>query len=77
MWSCNGPVVDKGNLNMTKDNSRYSKLIEGVFLENYKKGAREATFQREDLVKIATKLGVTLPKNLGDIVYREATTDAV
>lgn len=54
---------------MTKDDSRYSKLIEGVFLENYKKGAREATFQREDLVKTATKLGVALPKNLGDIVY--------
>ena len=54
---------------MTKVDNRYSKLIENIFLKNYKKGAKEVAFQREDLISAATKLGVELPKNLGDIVY--------
>ncbi len=49
--------------------NRYSKLIENVFTQNYKKGAHEVLFQRDDLVNTATKLGIKLPKNLGDIVY--------
>jgi len=54
---------------MTNDSNRYSKLIEEIFDQNYKEGAREVAFQREDLVNTAAKLGVKLPKNLGDIVY--------
>jgi hypothetical protein len=54
---------------MANDSNRYSKLIEDIFDQNYKEGAREVVFQREDLVSTAAKLGITLPKNLGDIVY--------
>ena len=54
---------------MTKINNRYAKLIESIFLKNYKKDAKEVAFQREDLIRAATKIGIKLPKNLGDIVY--------
>ena len=29
----------------------------------------ELTFSREDIVRVAKKIGVTLPKNLGDVIY--------
>lgn len=54
---------------MTKDSNRYSRLIETIFRYKYKKGSREVPFRREDLVTTAAKLGIKLPKNLGDIVY--------
>lgn len=54
---------------MAKNSNRYTKLVGKIFEQNYKKGAREVAFQREDLVKTATKLGIKLPKNLGDVVY--------
>ncbi len=54
---------------MAKASNRYSKLIENIFSQNYKSGAQEVVFQRDDLVSTATKLRIKLPKNLGDIVY--------
>ncbi len=54
---------------MATNANRYSKLIENIFLRYYKEGLREVAFKREDLVTAAAKLGVELPKNLGDIVY--------
>ena len=49
--------------------NRYSKLIEDIFHQNYSEGKDEIDFQREDIVKSAERLGIKLPKNLGDIVY--------
>ncbi len=49
--------------------SRYDRLIEAIFLSNYSKGAVVVDFEREDIVRHAGKLKVTLPKNLGDVVY--------
>ena len=54
---------------MTKKTNRYSSLIERIFKQNYATGAIQVPFQREDLIKIATELGIQLPKNLGDVVY--------
>jgi hypothetical protein len=54
---------------MVKAGNRYSKLVEAIFAKNYKDGAQEVVFQRDDLVRTATKLRIKLPKNLGDIVY--------
>ncbi len=54
---------------MEKASNRYAKLIARIFLDHYIKGGREVIFQREDLVHTAKKLGVRLPKNLGDIIY--------
>ena len=53
---------------MTEE-SRYSKIIERIFLSRYRGGAIEVPFERGDLVKAAGELGVKLPKNLGDVVY--------
>jgi DNA modification methylase len=51
------------------DRSRYDQLIEQVFFNNYTEGASEVRFDREEFVAIAEKLGIKLPKNLGDIIY--------
>lgn len=51
------------------DASRYSKIIEQIFLSRYKDGAVEILFEREDIVRVAKKLGIKLPKNLGDVIY--------
>jgi hypothetical protein len=49
--------------------SRYDRLIEAVFLSRFSKGAKAVDFEREDIVRHAAKLGIKLPKNLGDVVY--------
>jgi hypothetical protein len=49
--------------------NRYSQIIERIFLEKHKGGVTELTFTREDIVRIAKKIGVKLPKNLGDLIY--------
>ena len=54
--------------NRSKQN-RYSKIIERIFLEKYKDGMTEITFSRDDIGRIAKRIAVTLPKNLGDVIY--------
>lgn len=53
---------------MVKAN-RYTRIIENIFLSNYKKGAIEVPFTREEIVGTAKELGIPLPKNLGDVIY--------
>ena len=49
--------------------SRYKALIEKIFFGNFRKGAKEVAFEREDLPRAAKALDIQLPKNLGDVVY--------
>lgn len=49
--------------------NRYSALMERVFRDRYKAGATEVLFRREDLTRAAKTLRITLPKNLGDVIY--------
>lgn len=49
--------------------NRYSQIIEEIFFSHFEPGAVEVPFEREDLVRVAKKLGVKLPKNLGDVIY--------
>lgn len=49
--------------------NRYSQIIETIFLAHYTAGAREVTFERQELADTAEQLGLPRPKNLGDIVY--------
>lgn len=49
--------------------NRYAALIERIFRESYQPGMTEIPFSREDLVKAAKALRITLPKNLGDVIY--------
>jgi hypothetical protein len=47
----------------------YASIIEKIFLAKFKPGLREVDFEREDIVKFGGKLKISLPKNLGDLVY--------
>lgn len=50
-------------------NNRYVQLIEDIFFQKYEEGATHVNFLRRDLEKTAQKLGLKLPKNLGDVIY--------
>ncbi|HVQ59872.1 MAG TPA: hypothetical protein VMS60_13275 [Solirubrobacterales bacterium] len=52
-----------------KKPSRYAQIIERVFLDNHKRGAREVEFSRTEFASVAKTLGIKLPSNLGDILY--------
>jgi len=54
---------------MTAEQNRYTKIIEKIFFRYYKEGAREISFEREDIARVAQELKIKLPKNLGDILY--------
>ena len=47
----------------------YSSILEGIFKVKYRAGAQQVDFEREDIVRLAEKLGMRLPKNLGDLIY--------
>lgn len=49
--------------------NRYSQLIEQIFFSHYEKGMVEIVFEREEMVSTSQKLGIALPKNLGDVIY--------
>ena len=61
--------------------NRYLQMIDHIFFEHYHDGDIEVTFEREDLVRAATALHITLPKNIGDVIYsvryRQSLPDAV
>lgn len=52
-----------------KKPNRYSQLLECVFFDNYEEGAQEVPFTRLEFEATAKKLGIGLPKNVGDILY--------
>jgi hypothetical protein len=54
---------------LTKKASRYSAIIEKIFFSKYVRGMREITFEREEMANVVSKLGIKLPKNLGDLIY--------
>lgn len=60
-----------GEKRMPKKNarSRYDRLIEKVFFNNYSDGATEVFFERDEFAAVAKKRRIVLPKNLGDIIY--------
>lgn len=54
---------------MTKRSNRYTKLIESIFQEIYEPGVQDLAFSRTQFSEEAKKLGLEIPKNLGDILY--------
>ncbi|HEC03362.1 MAG TPA: endonuclease [Phycisphaerales bacterium] len=54
---------------MKESKSRYDQLIERVFFDHYTPNAKEVAFDREEFEPVAKRLGIKLPKNLGDIIY--------
>ena len=54
---------------MAKAPNRYAALIGKIFSDRYKDGDTELEFAREDIEHAASELEITLPKNLGDVLY--------
>lgn len=54
---------------MAKRPNRYSALVEKIFLDRYSKGDRLVEFERADIKSAAAELSITLPENLGDVLY--------
>lgn len=49
--------------------NRYAAIIEEIFFAHYKAGEQEFQFARDEIVTVASKLDIALPKNLGDLIY--------
>lgn len=54
---------------MPNSKNRYTQIVETIFFERYTRGAGEVPFERTDIARVAKKLKITLPKNLGDVLY--------
>lgn len=48
---------------------KYSAIIEAMFLDGYTEGATTVSFTRDHLIEYAARLGIAVPKNLGDVIY--------
>jgi len=49
--------------------TRYARILEAVFASHYSEGMTEFEFRRREIEQQARKLGITLPKNIGDLIY--------
>jgi hypothetical protein len=49
--------------------SGYKRIIEDIFLQHHQKGLRSFVFDRSEIVETAERLGLDVPKNLGDVIY--------
>jgi hypothetical protein len=49
--------------------NRYRLLIERIFFGRYRKGDVRVEFERDELIAMAHKLGIDVPKNVGDVIY--------
>lgn len=47
----------------------YAKIIEDIFNNHYTDGTDKVSFTRDDIRDSAKKLGLNVPKNIGDVVY--------
>jgi hypothetical protein len=52
-----------------KARNRYAAIIERIFNSKFQPGLTHLDFKRDELVTIARQLRLTLPKNLGDLIY--------
>lgn len=52
-----------------KAENRYVVIIEKIFFDHWKKGMTNFEFSRTEFEDWAEKLGIDLPKNLGDLIY--------
>lgn len=54
---------------MTREPNRYAQIIAAIFSKYYRESSTEILFERSDIIQAAEELSITLPKNLGDILY--------
>lgn len=58
-----------GSMALRKTVNAYSQIIAEIFARNFKPGMTSFDFDREDIGTVAEELGLSRPKNLGDVVY--------
>ncbi len=49
--------------------NRYSQILEKIFFAHYAPGTTSFMFQRSEIESTARALGISLPKNIGDLLY--------
>lgn len=54
---------------MARPEGMYVAVMEEIFFNHYKKGELEFEFDRTEIVDAAARLGLRLPKNVGDVIY--------
>lgn len=54
---------------MSKEQNRYSAIIEKIFLDRFSEEDTIIPFNRDDINKAAVDLDIALPKNIGDVLY--------
>lgn len=57
------------NEGRTHKPNRYQQIIQAIFDEHYTLGSTGFDFTRDEIVSTADRLGIRLPKNLGDVIY--------
>lgn len=66
---------------MAEPKTAYDAIICDIFARFYKKGATEFIFAREEIAVAASRTGVAMPKNAGDVIYtyryRKALPDEI
>jgi hypothetical protein len=50
-------------------NNRYRVIIEKIFFNHWSNDVTEFEFVREEIETVASELAITLPKNVGDLIY--------
>lgn len=51
------------------EENRYNAIIEKIFFDHYSSGQTSFEFQRSEIKDAAEHLQITLPDNLGDVIY--------
>lgn len=54
---------------MARKPNRYQALIEKIFFDHYEDATTSFIFRRQEIKDAAEGLGITLPDNLGDLIY--------
>ncbi len=47
----------------------YSRILEAIFTQRFRPGLERVDFERREIESVAARLGIPLPKNLGDVIY--------
>jgi len=47
----------------------YARIVLAIFEKHYRKGSDALEFERKEISDLARALGISIPKNLGDVLY--------
>src|SRR5690242_6856806 len=49
--------------------NRYEQIIARIFQDRFIEGAQRVEFTRKDFIHVTHDLGISIPSNLGDVLY--------